>query len=81
MVVKTKFIVDDAMIDVVGFEEVLKRSSSFVWILFNVVHFRLRDLDRSGSGRQKGRQGRELELEHPVAVFGMRVDEVGWEMA
>lgn len=57
---KAEFIIDDAVIDVVRFEDVFQTSRSLLRVLFNVVDFDGWDLD-GWCAREGGEELRELE--------------------
>ena len=57
MVVEAKFIVYDAMVNVIGFEKVFKGARSLFGVLFGLVDFDFGESD--GGGR--GERGEELE--------------------
>lgn len=64
MVVEAQLVVDDAVVDVVGLEQVLERARALLWLLFDIVNVRLWQLDAAVEEATPRRQRRGSEVEH-----------------
>lgn len=66
---EAEVVVDDAMVDVVGLDQVLQCSRSLLRSFFDIVHVALGELDAGGEGRSPRRERRELDGQHRFSMI------------